>query len=137
MEKHPFEKILIKLRNEGDLTTEITQDLNKIFSIDQFMLAMEKIALDGVKKYVFQPSNREIWIVDGKQHDYFVYPMNYCSCLNFFRYGIGKNQRYFCKHLIAQAILENLSVKSTKISNFETILKNSDIFKILKTTKTI
>lgn len=103
-----FEQILIELDNKSMLTSEITEKLVKIFSVERFLSAMEKITLNQINKYIFKPSGRILWIANGKNHDYLLYPKMYCTCMDFNLQCIAKNIKYLCKHLIAQAIFEHL-----------------------------
>ena len=50
-----------------------------------------------VKLHIFEPSNRKIWTVVGKEKEYWLSPeMNYCSCPSYY-FGIGDQKK--CYHL--------------------------------------
>ena len=65
--------------------------------------------MSEIVKVVFTPSNRQIWMKLGTDKDYIIYPRMYCSCMDFFLQGIIKKRTYYCKHLIAQGIVEELT----------------------------
>ena len=61
-----------------------------------------------VKKYIFKPSNRAIWIIQGRKKEYQVFPeTNFCSCDDYY-YRVMKLEKELCYHLIAQKIAEAL-----------------------------
>jgi len=68
-----------------------------------------KIALEGgVKKYVFTPSGRTLWIVVGRQREYLVYDrVGFCSCDDFY-FAVMDGKALVCQHLIAQRSAEKL-----------------------------
>ena len=125
-----FDQILMKLDKMSILTSEITEKLVKIFSVERFLLAMEKITLNQINKYVFNPSGRVLWTVKGKDHDYLIYPKRYCTCIDFNLQGIVKNHKYLCKHLIAQAIFEHLDKVNFKKGELE-IKRKDEEFDVL------
>lgn len=50
-----------------------------------------------VKLHIFEPSNRKIWTVVGKEKEYWLSPeMSYCSCPSYY-FGIGVQKK--CYHL--------------------------------------
>ncbi|MBS7610958.1 hypothetical protein KEJ27_01905 [Candidatus Bathyarchaeota archaeon] len=68
--------------------------------------ALKIVQQDKVRKYLFKPSGKTVWIVEGKEGIYEVLPeAPYCSCDDFyFRVLNGKTQ--LCYHLIAQGLAE-------------------------------
>jgi predicted nucleic acid-binding Zn finger protein len=75
-----------------------------------------------IKKYVFQPSGRIVWIVVGKERDYLVMPAgSYCSCDDFYyQFDHG----HLCYHIIAQKLAEALG-------RFDLFEDDDDFFDIL------
>ena len=109
-----FEKILETIHNEGKLSIESIDRLSNLFSVSQ--ISKVKEILSEIVKVVFKPSNRVIWMKLGTEKDYLIYPREYCSCMDFFLQSILKNRKYYCKHLIAQGIVEEISkTRSTDI----------------------
>lgn len=63
-----------------------------------------------VKKYVFNPSGKVMWIVVGKDREYILYPIvGYCQCDDFF-FSVMEGKAYVCQHLIAQKLAEILNM---------------------------
>ncbi len=102
-----FKEILESIKQQGELTIDTFDRLSKLFSIQQ--ISKVKEIMSEVVKVVFKPSNRQVWMKLGTDKDYIIYPRIYCSCMDFYLQGIIKNQEYYCKHLIAQGIVEILS----------------------------
>lgn len=70
----------------------------------RFDKAWEALRERRIKKYVFEPSGRTVWIVVGKRRDYLVMPdAEFCSCEDFyFKFDKG----HLCYHIIAQKLAE-------------------------------
>ncbi|MCS7117802.1 MAG: hypothetical protein NZ957_03350 [Thaumarchaeota archaeon] len=61
-----------------------------------------------VKRYVFTPSGRVVWVVVGRKRDYVVMPeVNYCTCDDYF-FRVIRGHKPSCYHLVAvkEAITE-------------------------------
>jgi predicted nucleic acid-binding Zn finger protein len=95
------------------LVTRFGQRVNK---------ALEALGESRIKKYVFQPSGRVVWIVVGKERDYLVMPVSeYCSCDDFYyQFDHG----HICYHIIAQKLAESLG-------RFDLFEDDDDFFDIL------
>ncbi len=67
----------------------MTNDLGKIETV---------ISEKRIKLHIFEPSQRKIWTVVGKEKEYWIEPdLNFCSCESFYFNSItGKND---CYHL--------------------------------------
>ncbi len=91
------------IRSRKKMAEDHSQRLSKVFG-SRFAKAEEVVSQGRVKKYVFQPSGRIVWIVVGKQREYLVMPVaDFCSCEDFyFRFDRG----HLCYHIIAQKIAE-------------------------------
>ena len=73
---------------------------------DRFLRALEAVKNGKVKKYVFKPSGKVIWIVVGKKREYIVLPnVSFCSCDDYY-YRIMNEEVSLCYHLIACWIAE-------------------------------
>ena len=70
----------------------------------RFTRAWEALKEGRVKKYVFKPSGRVVWIVVGRERDYLIMPAaDFCSCDDFyFQFDKG----HLCYHIIAQKLAE-------------------------------
>jgi predicted nucleic acid-binding Zn finger protein len=102
-----FDKVLGDIGKHGSLELDSIKRLSKLFPVTQ--ISKVKGIMNEIVKIVFKPSNRVVWMKLGADKDYIIYPKLYCSCMDFFLQGISKNRKYYCKHLIAQGIVEALS----------------------------
>jgi predicted nucleic acid-binding Zn finger protein len=61
-----------------------------------------------VKKYVFGPSGRVVWVVVGRESEYQVLPESgYCDCSDFY-FRVVDGEVGLCYHLMAQRLAEVL-----------------------------
>ena len=92
-----------EIHAEGEVTESHKGRLFAVFG-PRFMKAWEALEQGRVKKYVFKPSGRIVWIVVGKERDYLVMPAaDFCSCEDFyFKFDRG----HLCYHIIAQKLAE-------------------------------
>ena len=75
-----------------------------------------KAAVDGlVKKYIFKPSNNVLWLVVGRESEYFIIDNIYCSCYDFYLNTVIRKETPFCYHIIARIIAEALDLYETYI----------------------
>jgi predicted nucleic acid-binding Zn finger protein len=94
-------------KKEGKLTGKNLTKLYEIFG-QRFTKAFEALKENRVKKYVFKPSNRIVWIVVGKERDYLIMPeAEFCTCDDFY-FRVLDRQVHLCYHLIAQKLAKNL-----------------------------
>ena len=74
----------------------MTKELGKIDSV---------ISEKRIKLHIFEPSQRKIWTIVGKEKEYWLYPeMNFCSCQSFYFNSIAGKQE--CYHLKSVTIAE-------------------------------
>lgn len=75
----------------------------------RFENAWKALMEGAVKKYVFQPSKRVVWIVVGKERDYQLLPeVSFCTCDDYY-YRVLDGEALLCYHLIAQRLAEALN----------------------------
>lgn len=88
--------------------------------LDRYERAMELIEEKTVKKYIFTPSNRIIWIVKGKKDVYQVIPQsNFCSCDDFY-FRVLDKKKQMCYHLVAQGLASALNrYETVELSDHE------------------
>ena len=92
---------------EGKLTGKNLTKLYEIFG-QRFVKAFEALKEGRVKKYVFKPSSRTVWIVVGKERDYLIMPKaEFCSCDDFY-FRVLDKKVHLCYHLIAQKMANAL-----------------------------
>ncbi len=88
---------------EGKLIGENLTALYEVFG-QRFTKAFQALKEKRVKKYVFKPSGRVVWIVVGKERDYLIMSeAEFCSCDDFY-FRVLDKEIHLCYHLIAQKI---------------------------------
>jgi len=98
-----LEDICNAIKTEGKVSEPHISRLSATFG-QRANKALEALNEGRIKKYVFHPSNRVVWIVVGKKRDYIVMPaIDYCSCYDFyFQFDRG----HVCYHIIAQKLAD-------------------------------
>lgn len=95
-------------KQKGEVTAEHLTRLTAVFG-SRFTKALKAVKDSRVKRYVFEPSGRVVWIVVGRRRDYLVMPAApFCSCDDFY-YKVMEKKAYLCYHLIAQKLAERLA----------------------------
>jgi len=93
----------------------------------KFEKAEELVASSAVKKYVFEPSGRVMWIVVGREQDYMVLPGLYCQCDDFYINVVVKRKASACYHLIAQLIADKKGMfENFRVPDSDFIRLNSE-----------
>jgi len=93
---------------EGKLTGKNLTRLYEVFG-QRFTRAFEGLKENRVKKYVFKPSGRIVWIVVGKERDYLIMPeAEFCTCDDFY-FRVLDKEVHLCYHLIAQKLAKILN----------------------------
>jgi len=106
-----FQKIVRStVREIGYINDQQRHILSKMYGERQNR-ALRAVEEGRVKKYIFQPSGRIVWIVVGKKRDYLVMPeISFCSCYDFyFQFDRG----HLCYHIIAQKLAEAICAFDT------------------------
>ncbi|MCW4044434.1 MAG: hypothetical protein NWE94_02830 [Candidatus Bathyarchaeota archaeon] len=94
-------------KTEGKLSGKNLTELYELFS-QRFTKALDALKENRVKKYVFKPSGRTVWIVIGRERDYLIMPeAEFCTCDDFY-FRVLDKKIHLCYHLIAQKIARNL-----------------------------
>jgi predicted nucleic acid-binding Zn finger protein len=92
---------------EGKLSGKSLTELYELFG-QRFTKALGALKENRVKKYVFKPSGRTVWIVIGRERDYLIMPeAEFCMCDDFY-FRVLDKKIHLCYHLIAQKIARNL-----------------------------
>jgi len=90
----------------------------------RFTKAWEALKEERVKKYVFKPSGKVVWIVVGRERDYLVMPAaDFCSCDDFY-FRVMDKEAHLCYHLIAQKMAEALAW-------YDEVEENDDLYESL------
>jgi predicted nucleic acid-binding Zn finger protein len=94
-------------KTEGKLSGKNLTGLYELFG-QRFTKALGALKENRVKKYVFKPSGRTVWIVIGRERDYLIMPeAEFCMCDDFY-FRVLDKKIHLCYHLIAQKIARNL-----------------------------
>ena len=102
-----LENICREAKTKGQVSRANLLQLSAAFGL-RFKKAWETINEKRVKKYVFRPSGRIVWIVVGREREYLVMPAaDFCTCEDFYFRVMDREVR-LCYHLIAQKISEAL-----------------------------
>ena len=95
-------------KTDDKLTGKNLTRLYEIFG-QRFTKAFETLKEHRVKKYVFKPSGRTVWIVVGKERDYLIMAQaEFCMCDDFY-FRVLDREVHLCYHLIAQKIANALT----------------------------
>ena len=110
-------------KKEGKLSGKNLTSLYELFG-RRFTRALSALKENRVKKYVFKPSGRIVWIVIGRERDYLIMPeAEFCMCDDFY-FRVLDKKIHLCYHLIAQKIARNLGW-------YETIKENDELYESL------
>ncbi len=116
-----LEGVCEEVKAKGNITDANISKLSSTFG-QRLKKALEALEEYRVKKYVFQPSGRIVWIVVGKEREYLVMPAaEYCTCDDFY---FQFHQGHLCYHLIAQKLAE-------ATSQFDLIEDDDPLFDVL------
>jgi len=97
--------------------------LSKIYG-KRLELSLKVLREGRVKKYVFKPSQRTVWVVVGRELDYQVIPSaDFCTCDDFYFRVINKEVR-LCYHLLAQKLAE-------AVGEYEVIEEEDNFYEVL------
>ncbi len=91
----------------GKLSGDNLTDLYELFG-QRFTKALNALKESRVKKYIFKPSIRTVWIVIGRERDYLIMPeAEFCTCDDFY-FRVLDRKVHMCYHLLTQKIAQNL-----------------------------
>jgi predicted nucleic acid-binding Zn finger protein len=91
----------------GKLSGDNLTRLYELFG-QRFTKALDALKEGRVKKYVFRPSGRIVWIVVGRERDYLIMPeAEFCTCDDFY-FRVLDKKVHMCYHLLTQKIAANL-----------------------------
>ena len=106
-EVNMLEQICEEAQILGEISKSHINQLSEAFG-SRFIKAWNAVKEKRVKKYVFSPSKRIVWIVVGWEKEYQIMPAaGFCSCDDFY-FRVMDRETNICYHLIAQKIAEAL-----------------------------
>lgn len=110
-ERRVLEAVCDEARSKGELTRSQWERLRSVFG-ERFDNAWRLVEERRVKRYVFEPSRRTVWIVVGQGGEYQVLPASgYCSCSDFY-FRVVDGKAGVCYHMIGQRLAEALGAYS-------------------------
>ena len=87
--------------NVDEKVRELARKYPNLFEESYYTVRMKR-----VKKYLFQPSGRTLWIVVGRHKDYLILSnANFCTCDDFF-FRVLDHEKPMCYHILAVKIAE-------------------------------
>jgi predicted nucleic acid-binding Zn finger protein len=102
-----FGSILDEIQKEGTISEGMQKLLQEEYGL-KYSNAEGLVSSKAVKKYIFSPSGKTLWIVVGREKEYFVMPGFYCQCDDFYINVVIRKRSKLCYHLFAQALAEHL-----------------------------
>jgi predicted nucleic acid-binding Zn finger protein len=110
-------------KTAGKLSGDNLTKLYELFG-QRFTKALEALREGRVKKYVFSPSGRMVWVVLGRERDYLIMPeAEFCPCDDFY-FRVLDKKVHMCYHLLTQKLAANLGW-------FELFEENDDCYDML------
>lgn len=127
-EQRVLQQVIRELRTDKELSRPNWQMLRSVFG-KRFFQAWDLVVKRRIKKYIFRPSEREVWIAIGNSGEYLIYPhAGYCSCSDFY-FRVLDEEVAFCYHLLAQKLAEALEYYDTILEEDEFYRELMDIWK--------
>jgi predicted nucleic acid-binding Zn finger protein len=118
-----LEQILRDIRVSKEISLWNWQRLRNTFG-DRFDKAWKLVTERRIKKYIFRPSMKTIWIAIGQNAEYLIYSnADYCSCSDFY-FRVLDHEKAYCYHLLAQKIAEALN-------NYDVVEEEDEIYPVL------
>ena len=106
-EEMVFYQLLEEVRKAKAISESQIETLTGLLG-ERFSNAYKTVEDGWVKKYLFHPSKRVIWVITGKEGNYQILPnINFCSCDDFY-FRVVSNEVFLCYHLLAQKLAEAL-----------------------------
>ncbi len=119
-ERIRFADILAEVESSREVSRLNWMGLMRLFG-DRFLRAWRLVSEGRVKRYVFRPSGRELWVVVGQGGEYIVFPRaDYCSCSSFYFRVIDGKEGY-CYHLLAHKL-------SLALNHYLTVLEEDEFY---------
>ena len=94
---------------------EVLDKLRKKYG-KKFFKSFTAVIKRRVYKYIFEPSNKVVWIVYSpkRKRRYIVIPDVFCSCEDFYLNVIIRGKKEMCYHMLAQKIANITGMYSEK-----------------------
>ena len=98
-----IDKICNEIKANHSIKMENKKKLEESFG-ERLKQALNIIEKGAVKRYIFKPSGRVIWEVQGKTSSYQIMTRTYfCNCDDYY-FRVMSSKKQLCYHIIAQKI---------------------------------
>jgi predicted nucleic acid-binding Zn finger protein len=102
-----LEQVCTEAKAQGKITDNHRKQLSEVLG-SRFIKAWDAVKEERVKKYIFSPSGRIVWIVVGREREYQIMPAaEFCSCDDFY-FRVMDKEANICYHLVAHKIADAL-----------------------------
>ncbi|MBD3230694.1 MAG: hypothetical protein GF329_21125 [Candidatus Lokiarchaeota archaeon] len=118
-----FHEILKRISETKAISRKQFNILEQLYR-KRFWKGLKLSIQDSVKKYIFLPSKRIVWIVSSESRDYYTLDNYFCNCKDFFINVVSRRETKYCKHLIAKLL-------SISLENYESIEIADDRYRTL------
>ena len=106
-ERKVLEGVCDELRTSREVTRTQWERLRTALG-ERYNKAWRLVEEGRVKKYIFEPSGRIVWIVVGRKSEYQVLPESgYCDCSDFY-FRVVDGEAGLCYHLMGQRLADAL-----------------------------
>ena len=104
-ENRILKEACLEIGQSKSLSNDQRQALETIFQ-KRFQQALGLADAEKVRKYLFSPSGRIVWIVTGRGREYQVLPDSlFCTCDDYY-FRVMEHKKQLCYHIIAQRLSE-------------------------------
>ena len=108
IEQQVFKTVFERVQHERKLSNA-DQTLLLHFFRNRFTQALSALTNLRVHKYIFTPSNRVVWSVEGKTQEYQILPSApFCACNDFY-FRVINREIFLCYHLLAFKLAHELN----------------------------
>jgi predicted nucleic acid-binding Zn finger protein len=108
--KEEILSVIEDIKRERSVSGSTLVALNRLGG-ERFWKALKAVTSSLVKRYLFEPSKREVWVIVGKNRDYLVSDF-YCDCDDFYFNCVIKRRAKSCYHILAKLLAEALGLFS-------------------------
>lgn len=107
-ERLTLERLVDEARSERELSRSSWERLRSVFG-DRFIKAWRLVLEKRIKRYIFRPSERVVWVAVGQSGEHRILPnAEYCSCDDFY-FRVIDGDAGVCYHLLAQRLADALN----------------------------
>jgi len=107
-ERLTLERLVDEARSERELSRSSWERLRSVFG-DRFVKAWRLVLEKRIKRYIFRPSERVVWVAVGQSGEHRILPAaEYCSCDDFY-FRVIDGDAGVCYHLLAQRLADALN----------------------------